>query len=561
MRHLYLFSIALLSITLFIGCGVADDASGDSNNYYNQNNVNNANNVNNGNNVNTNNSNNSNNLNNVNSTTTEPPEEFDPSNWPPETCEDNGPTTLYLSADDSNSQASPAYISREILSGHYVNPAWVRPWEFLNYATFDYEAPDSGLALYPELRPSSDASGLYTLQIGVRSPDRSREEMRPMNLVLVLDSSGSMAGEAIELLKESVSILFDSLGDDDRVSIVRMSAIPTVLSENLAPLETDLDSIFTQLRPDGITNLSTALSRAYNTATAHYDASRMNRVVLFTDGAANAGETDVDLIKAQAGVASEEGIHLMGVGLGESFNDRLLDRLTDAGKGAFIFIDSPQEAHRQFEDNFVSNFDVAALNVRVRMVLPSTFSVVKFHGEEISTDPQEVTPQNLAPSDQMIFNQLIGTCDPDATTGTESFEVSVSWTDALERTTFDATVTFTLNSLMEAPAPNLAKGNALVGYAETLKKLYDLRYGGHDAEITELCQAQAALFSEAPQDEDITSGALLMSSYCNTVRQGESHEGSCDGEPDASFAQALGLCTTEIPMEVEDLGVGTEGVR
>jgi len=161
----------------------------------------------------------------------------------------------------------------------------------------------------------------------------------------------------------------------------------------------------------------------------------------------------------------------------------------------------------------------------------------------------------------MIFNQLIGTCDPDDITGEEAFTVSVSWTDALTGIVSDATVTLTLADLLAAEAPNLAKGNALVGYAETLKDLHELRYGGHGAEITTLCDAQSALFEAAPQDEDITASALLMASYCNTVRLGEFHEGSCDGDPEADFAEALGVCDAEVFPVPKDLGVGSEGVR
>jgi len=83
-----------------------------------------------------------------------PPEEE--STWPPAECPDDGPTSLFLSADDSNSQASPVVVRRLIRSGRYVPAGVVRTYEFLDYADSEYEAPDSGLAITPELRASED---------------------------------------------------------------------------------------------------------------------------------------------------------------------------------------------------------------------------------------------------------------------------------------------------------------------------------------------------------------------------------------------------------------------
>jgi Ca-activated chloride channel homolog len=559
MKYISLITIVILLLTAS-RCSKGDDSndglysSNNSNNYNND--VNNFNNTNNESNNSVNNSNNQNNIEDP-----EEPEEFDPSNWPPETCDDNGPLTLFLSADDSNSQASPVFVRREILSGKYLFPKVIRPWEFLNYATFSYQAPQSGLAIYPEMRVSEDASGLYTFQIGVRSKDRTREDIRPMNLVLILDSSGSMAGSSIELLKQSVQILINNLRDDDRVTIVRMNAFPTVLVDNEAPQNIDMMDLFSDLRPNGVTDLTGALVRAYDKVEEYMDPLKMNRVVIFSDGAANAGITDLDMIKELSGTASSEGVHLMGVGIGESFNDELLDALTDEGRGAYIFIDSTVEAEKQFNENFVSNFDVAALDVKVMLTLPSAFSVVKFHGEEISENPSQVKPQNLAPNDQMIFNQIVGTCLPEATTGLESFEIVVSWVDPESKESKSATELFTLSEILEDEAPNLLKGNALAGWAETLKALYELRNGSHDVEIDQLCETQQELFTAAGDDPELTEAALLASTYCNIVKNGENHEGSCDEGSSATFTQALGICTITSEISEYDAAVGSEGTR
>ena len=67
-----------------------------------------------------------------------------------------------------------------------------------------------------------------------------------------------------------------------------------------------------------------------------------HRVVLISDGGANAGVTDLDLIASEASDSDGEGTYLLGVGVGSPgvYKHELMDAVTDAGKGAYVFIDS-----------------------------------------------------------------------------------------------------------------------------------------------------------------------------------------------------------------------------
>ena len=120
----------------------------------------------------------------------------------------------------------------------------------------------------------------------------------------------------------------------------------------------------------------------------------------------------------------------MGVGLGEGFNDGLMDSVTDAGKGAYFFVDGAEEADLMFGPRFLANMAVAALDVRVNLVLPPRWGLVTFHGEQVSSVASEVKPQNLAPNDQMIFSQVIETCAGDEVDAEAPFIIRVSAVDA-----------------------------------------------------------------------------------------------------------------------------------
>ncbi len=450
-------------------------------------------------------------------------------------CGGDRTTTLFLSADDSNSQASPVLVRRAIRQGRFVPERAIRTYEFLNYADFDYPAPAEGVAVHPQMRAIDEAR--FALQIGVRAADLASR--RPLNLVLVLDASGSMAGPPMALLRESVQALAEHLGTDDRVSVVRLDAAPDVMVDGAAAPDLSLDALFAQLVPSGATNVEAALRLAYERATAHRRPGDLSRVVLLTDGGANAGETAVELIARHAGGAEEDGIYLVGAGLGEGFNDTLLDAVTDAGKGAYFYVDSPEEARRMFGERFAQNFEVAALNVQVELELPPRFGLLKFHGEQVATVPGVVRPQNLAPGDQMVFHQILGTC-ADAPAEDETFAVRVHATDARtgERRTTERA--FTLAEVLAAPAAELALGDALVAFAEGIRTLSGLTTA-RDSEV----EAECARIRAAIEMPALAEARDLLDAYCDIVAHGERHDDACDCEGQPTFTEALGLCGGE----------------
>ena len=74
-------------------------------------------------------------------------------------CDDldpSQPEILYLSADDSNSMASPAMARRLIQTGGYVPAGIIRTYEFLNYYNVPFEDADPGtLRIVPQMRPGA----------------------------------------------------------------------------------------------------------------------------------------------------------------------------------------------------------------------------------------------------------------------------------------------------------------------------------------------------------------------------------------------------------------------
>ncbi len=101
------------------------------------------------------------------------------------------PDQVFLSTDDSNSTTSPVIVRSIIASGRYVPPEVVRTYEFYNYYSFGYPAAAPGeLGVYANLR--DEGNSRYSMQAVLRSPDQTLDNLPPLNVVFLLDVSGSM---------------------------------------------------------------------------------------------------------------------------------------------------------------------------------------------------------------------------------------------------------------------------------------------------------------------------------------------------------------------------------
>ena len=205
----------------------------------------------------------------------------------------------------------------------------------------------------------------------------------------------------------------------------------------------------------------------------HFDVARVNRVVLVSDGGANAGITDIGIIADGAGAQDQDGIYLVGVGVGypEQYHDALMDSVTDVGRGASLFIPSADEARKMFSERFVQTMGVAARDVRVRLDMPPGFSIVAFSGEEYSEDAAEIEPQHLAPNDAMVFHQTIESCAPESVDPNAEFTVAVKWKDGVTFAERETSVSLQLGEVLAAESAMLKKGAAVYAYAESLKAL------------------------------------------------------------------------------------------
>lgn len=269
--------------------------------------------------------------------------------------------------------ASYAFVRRQLTGGRLPPPGAVRVEEMVNYFPYRYAAPRTRgepFAITTEVMPSPWKAGNQLLHVAVRGFDLEQAERPPLNLVLLIDVSGSMGGpDRLPLLQQGLRLFAGNLRDTDRVAIVTYAngtevALEPTLGRDKQKIIDALDG----LRAAGATAGGDGLQRAYALAERHRDPNAVNRVILATDGDFNIGITDPKQLERFIADKRRSGVYLsvFGVGTG-NLNDALIQRLTQSGNGNAAYIDSLLEARKAMQEELGSTMFPIANDVKMQV--------------------------------------------------------------------------------------------------------------------------------------------------------------------------------------------------
>ncbi len=267
--------------------------------------------------------------------------------------------------------ASYTRTRSSILSGRLPAPSEVRPEEFVN--AFAYNYPRNRRATFTvDLAgaPSPFSRGLILLKVGVAARNVGREAMKPAHLVFAVDASGSMARpDRLGLIRYALKKLVGKLRPNDRISLVMYATGARTLLDSIpARQRAEIDRAVDAIQCRGSTNLLEGLEAAYALARKRFISGGVNRVILCSDGVANVGPDDAGALLARVAEYRRWGVTLTAVGVGAgAYNDNLLEQLADRGDGAYVFLDSKEEARRVFVEQLGGTLQVVARDAKVQV--------------------------------------------------------------------------------------------------------------------------------------------------------------------------------------------------
>jgi len=284
--------------------------------------------------------------------------------------EDDHLSTFALDVDTGSYTIMRNYLSE----GNLPPSDSVRVEEYINYFNQNYPNPPRhqafGITIDGAPSPFTETERYQMLRVGIQGYQVPDEDRKDANLVFVIDVSGSMdMDNRLGLVKRSLELLVEQLDYRDTVGIVVYGTEARVVLEPTSGSDKDaiLSAIYS-LHPEGVTNAEAGIRLGYRMAMREFKNDGINRVILCSDGVANFGNTESEVILSEIRGHVEEGVTMTTIGFGmDNYNDVLMEQLADNGNGFYTYVDDMREAKRLFIDNLTSTLQTIAMDAKVQV--------------------------------------------------------------------------------------------------------------------------------------------------------------------------------------------------
>jgi Ca-activated chloride channel family protein len=189
---------------------------------------------------------------------------------------------------------------------------------------------------------------LVYVYVEARADEGIAAVRNPLNLAMVLDKSGSMEGDKIVNLRKAAKNVIGMLDEEDYVSITAFSdRVFKIAPSQSAADKSALEAVIDSIRDGGGTAMSGGMEQGLKELKKYLSPDRVNRMLLLTDGQTFGDEDECRKLGAEMGT---EDIVIQALGLGEDWNEDLLDEVAEASGGNADFIETPDEITDFFQE-------------------------------------------------------------------------------------------------------------------------------------------------------------------------------------------------------------------
>ncbi|HEX4999489.1 MAG TPA: VWA domain-containing protein [Terriglobia bacterium] len=262
------------------------------------------------------------------------------------------------------------------------------------------------------------------------TPMNEAVKRAPVNVAIVLDKSGSMAGDKLRKAKDAAFAAIDRLGPNDIVSVIAYDHTVEILVP--ATKVSDRFSIrqaIEKLTANGNTALFAGVSKGAAEARKFLDRQRVNRIILLSDGQANIGPSSPAELGNLGASLIKEGISVTTLGLGLDYNENLMAQLALRSDGTHYFIEKSTDLASKFGFEMQDVLSVVAQEVTIRITCADGIRPIRMLGRDADITGQTVTT---------YFNQIYGEQEKYALLEIEA----PAGTDGKSRSIADVNVTY-----------------------------------------------------------------------------------------------------------------------
>jgi Ca-activated chloride channel family protein len=233
----------------------------------------------------------------------------------------------------------------------------------------------SGVTLNLQLDPdrqlvTAGKAQEVVVKVDLDSDTGRRSDRLPLNIAVVIDHSGSMAGAKIEKTKQAAMELIDQLTLQDNLALVEFDNTVEVLfpSQHVVDREA-LKAQVQRIQPGGSTALYAGVEAGGNQLLEiESKTDRINRVILLSDGLANVGPSSTSALKALGRSLSRRSVSVSTIGVGDDYNEDLMAGLAEASDANYYYVRDAEKLPEIFAKELGGLETVTARNVQIVIV-------------------------------------------------------------------------------------------------------------------------------------------------------------------------------------------------
>lgn len=214
---------------------------------------------------------------------------------------------------------------------------------------------------------AADKAGEIRVRLRIDAAKLKHSKRPPINVVLVVDSSGSMEGKAIEDARAAALALVDGLAEGDHFAVVTFDSLTRVLVPSTtidAASQGSIREHINTMAARGTTDLAGGLTAGLGEVQRGYLNNGVNRLVLLSDGVPN----DESAMASLGQTAASMQVSITALGLGLEYNETLLASLARQTGGKFHFIEDSAKVAAVLGDEVLRLERIVAQNLTLTLL-------------------------------------------------------------------------------------------------------------------------------------------------------------------------------------------------